>query len=58
MSKLAELEYDIQELYISGMGSKRIAAELECPVELVLAAIESFGSLDHDELSPFATVNS
>lgn len=39
MSKMAELAYDIQELYIEGFNSRAIAAELNCPIEIVLGAL-------------------
>ena len=39
MSKMAELAYDIQELYIEGFGSRAIAEELGCPIEIVLGAL-------------------
>lgn len=48
MSKMADLVYDVQELYIDGMGAKAIAAQLECPVELVLQVLEDFGVEDSD----------
>jgi len=35
MSKMAELAYDIEQLYIEGYGPKAIAVQLECPLELV-----------------------
>lgn len=35
MSKLAELSYDIQELYIEGYSPKSIAAVLNCPIDTV-----------------------
>ena len=43
MSKLAELSYDIEQLYIDGMSAKMIAATLDCPIELVLSALEEMG---------------
>jgi orotate phosphoribosyltransferase-like protein len=59
MSKVAELAYDIQELFIDGMGAKQIAAELECPVEMVLQVLETFGVDECDmDYDPFNTVNS
>ena len=48
MSKMADLVYDIQELYIDGSGAKAIAAQLECPIELVLQVLEEFGVEDSD----------
>jgi hypothetical protein len=59
MSKVAELAYDVQELYIEGMGARQIAAELDCPVELVLQVLDEFGVEDSDkDYDPFNTVNS
>ena len=58
MGKVAELEYEIQELYIEGMAAKRIARELEVSVETVLEVIQGFGAIDQDEFDPFQTVNS
>jgi DNA-binding CsgD family transcriptional regulator len=58
MSKLAELSYDIQELYIEGHSAKMIASILDCNIELVFAALTDMGVADSEELSPFETVNS
>jgi len=61
MSKLGEqLFYDIQELYIEGLSAKRIAAELNCPIELVLEQLEEIGVADmpQEDYDPFQTVNS
>lgn len=59
MSKMAELSYDIEQLYIEGHSPKMIAKMLECPVEIVLDWIagESLG-VSEDELDPFNTINS
>lgn len=46
MSKMAELSYDIQELYIEGFNSRAIAAELGCPLEIVLGALEEMNVED------------
>jgi hypothetical protein len=40
MSKVAELAYDIEQLYIDGMSARMIALTLECPVEIVYGWIE------------------
>jgi hypothetical protein len=60
MSKVAELMYDIQELYIEGFNSRAIANELDCPIEIVLGALEEMGVADvpQDEFNPFDTMNS
>lgn len=46
MSKMAELDYDIQELYIEGHSAKMIATMLDCPIELVLGTLETMGVKD------------
>ena len=48
MSKVADLVYDIQEMYIDGLGARSIATQLDCPIETVLATLESFGVEDSD----------
>jgi orotate phosphoribosyltransferase-like protein len=60
MSKVAELSYDIQELYIEGLSAKRIAAELDCPIEMVLQVLEEMGVADapQEDYDPFNTMNS
>jgi len=52
MSKMAELSYDIEQLYIEGHSAKVIAIMLECPVELVLGALEEMGVADADTSKP------
>ena len=46
MSKVAELMYDIEQLYIDGMSARMIALTLECPIEMVLGALEEMGVSD------------
>ena len=61
MSKMGEqLFYDIQELYIEGMSAKRIAAELNCPIELVLEQLAEIGVADmpQEVYSPYESMNS
>jgi hypothetical protein len=60
MSKMAELAYDIEQLYIEGYGPKSIALQLECPIEIVYDWIESHGCMvDAPEtMDPYATINS
>lgn len=43
MSKMAELDYDIQELFIDGHDARSIAKILDCPIEMVLGTLETFG---------------
>lgn len=58
MSKMAELAYDIEQLYIEGRSATAIAKELNCPIELVTGWIEGVGCEIEEDSSPFATVNS
>jgi hypothetical protein len=55
MSKMAELSYDIEQLYIDGFNSRAIAEELGCPIELVLGALKEMNVSDFD---PYETINS
>ena len=61
MSKMAELYYDIEQMYIDGVSAKRIAQILECPLEIVYSVLEDMGVADspqEDTFDPFNTVNS
>lgn len=61
MSKMAELYYDIEQMYIDGVGAKRIAQILECPLEIVYSVLEDMGVADspqEDTFDPYNTVNS
>jgi orotate phosphoribosyltransferase-like protein len=59
MSKVAELAYDIEQLYIEGFNSRAIAEELDCPLEIVLSALKEMNVEDSTEdFSPFDTLNS
>lgn len=46
MSKMSDLAYDIEQLYIEGHSAKMIAALLECPIELVLGQLAEMGVAD------------
>jgi len=41
MSKMAELDYDIEQLYIEGLHPTKIAKELGCPLTMVYDWLES-----------------
>ena len=41
MSKMAELAYDIEQLYIEGLHPTKIAKELGCPLNIVYEWLES-----------------
>ena len=70
MSKMAELAYDIEQLYIEGYSPKSIAVQLECPLSVVYDWLESnsvteakadaadWDEIDEDDFSPYSTINS
>jgi hypothetical protein len=60
MSKVSELAYDIEQLYIEGHSARAIAMILECPMEMVLAWIEELDVADapQEDMDPFQTINS
>ena len=63
MSKMSELDYEIEQLYIEGHNPRTISALLECPIELVLNWVENVNcewdnAFPQEELSPFETINS
>jgi len=43
MSKMSELDYDIEQLYIDGLTAKEIAQQLDCPLEIVQGWIAQVG---------------
>ena len=57
MSAIKDLAYDIEQLYIDGFNSRAIAAELNCPIEIVLGALAAMNVADtpqEDEIfSPY-----
>jgi len=56
MSKMAELAYDIEQLYIEGFSPKSISAQLECPLSVVYDWIEEQGVAEtpqDEEYSPY-----
>ena len=63
MSKVAELSYDIEQLYIDGMSARMIALTLDCPLTMVLAALEEMNVEDvantpQEDFDPYETINS
>ena len=57
MSKMAELTYDIEQLFIDGVHPNKIARELDIPVTMVYDWVKSVGC-ETEDLSPFNTFNS
>ena len=57
MSRMSELDIDIQYLLDKGRSAMEIARELEIPVSWVYEQPEAVEELE-EVLSPFATINS
>ncbi len=57
MSKVAELAYDIEQLYIEGMSARMIAKTLDCPLTMVLAALEEMNVEDAAEDEVYSPYN-
>ncbi len=60
MSKIKDMVYDIQEMYIEGFNAKSIAVQLNLPYEEVLKVLDSWSVADtpQEENSPYGTINS
>lgn len=58
MSRMSELAYDIEQLYIEGHSPKMIAMILECSVETVFEWLEAEGVGESESFDPYDTVNS
>ncbi len=59
MSKMADLAYDVEQLFIEGHSAKMIADLLACPVEQVLGYLQDMGVQDAPEdYSPYVSMNS
>ena len=60
MSKMSELSYNIEQLYIEGFNARSIAVELKCPIDVVYGWIESnfVAENPQEEMSPYETFNS
>ncbi len=58
MSKMSDLAYDIEQMYIEGISPKRIAEILECPIEVVYDWIDGEGLGADEELDSYNTINS
>jgi len=49
MSKVSDLTYDIEQLYIDGHSARMIALILECPIEVVLGQLQEMGVADSQQ---------
>jgi transposase len=52
MSKMAELAYDIEQLYIEGYSPKAIAVQLECPLSVVYDWLEATNVAEEPDQAP------
>ena len=56
MSKIKDLAYDIEQLYIEGFSPKSISVQLECPLEVVYDWLEATNVAEapqDEEYSPY-----
>jgi hypothetical protein len=51
---MSDLSYDIEQLYIDGLTVRQIAAELDCPLEIVLGFLEEINVEDNTEQLTFS----
>jgi hypothetical protein len=51
---MAELDYDIQELFIDGLDAQQIAKELECPLHIVLDCLKEMGVVETPQDEPYS----
>lgn len=57
MSKMSDLSYDIEQLYIDGLTARQISAELECPLEIVLNCLEEMSVECDEEVSDYGFID-
>jgi hypothetical protein len=43
---MSELDWQIENLACEGMSARAIAAELDCPIEIVLGKLEDIGVVE------------
>jgi DNA-binding CsgD family transcriptional regulator len=62
MSKMSELSYDIEQMYIDGHSAKSIAMILGIPLYMVSEQLAEWSVADQpqepEEYDPFGTMNS
>ena len=60
MSKMDDLIYDIEQLYIEGYSARSIAVQLGCDIQLVQDWIKHIGVADQpqEDMNPYSTMNS
>lgn len=54
---MSDLAYDIEQLYIEGYSPVSIAAQLNCPLDMIYDWLEQNGC-SAEEYSPHSTINS
>jgi DNA-directed RNA polymerase specialized sigma24 family protein len=57
MSKMAELAYDIEQLYIEGFSPKAIAVQLGCPLTVVYDWLEATNVAEEPQEEEFSPYN-
>ena len=57
MSKMAELAYDIEQLYIEGLHPTKIAKELGCPLSVIYDWLETTNVAEEPQEEEFSPYN-
>ena len=57
-TKLSDVAYDIEQLYIEGYRPTSIAAQLDIPLEMVYDWLDTVNVAADEENSPYSTINS
>ena len=57
MSKIKDMVYDIQEMYIEGFNAKSIAVQLNVPYEEVLKVLDGWSVADQPQEEVYSPYN-
>jgi len=57
-TRLSDVAYDIEQLYIEGYRPTSIAAQLDIPLEMVYDWLDTVNVAADEENSPYSTINS
>jgi hypothetical protein len=57
MSKMAELAYDIEQLYIEGLHPTKIARQLACPLSVIYDWLEATNVAEEPQEEEFSPYN-
>lgn len=49
---MSDLSYDVEQLYIDGLGARQISAELGCPLQIVTDILSEIGGIELEYDNP------